>query len=107
MDCKKGGFVSIRHNNVRDFEANLPKKVFADVQIEPPLQPINEDQARVDIRARGFWRMGHTAYFDVRITKPNSESQKTKTLWKIYEKHEKEKKRLYNDRILNNVMGSI
>ena len=107
MNCKKGGFVSIRHNNVRDFEASLLEKVCADVQIEPPLQPVNEDQARVDIRARGFWRKGQTAYFDVRITNPNSESQKTQSLPKIYEKHEKEKKRRYNDRILNNEMGSF
>ena len=57
--------MSIRHNNVRDFEASLLRKVCADVQIEPPLQSVNEDQARVDVRARGFWRMGQTAYFDV------------------------------------------
>ena len=100
-------WASIRHNNVRDFEARLLRKVCADVQIEPPLQSANEDQARVYVRARGFWRMGQTAYFDVRITNPNSESQKTQTLPKIYKKHEKEKKRLYNDRILNNEMGSF
>ena len=46
--------MSICHNNVRDFEASFLKKVCADVQIEPPLQPANEDQARVDIRVRGF-----------------------------------------------------
>ena len=91
MNCKKGGFVSIRNNNVRDFEASLLEKVCANVQIEPPLQPVNEDPARVDIRARGFWRKGQTAYFDVRITNPNAESQKTQSLPKIYEKHEKEK----------------
>ena len=28
----KGGFVIIRHNNVRDFEANLMKKVYSDLQ---------------------------------------------------------------------------
>ena len=92
---------------MRNFEASLLRKVCADVQIEPPLQSVNEDQARVYVRARGFWIMGQTSYFDVRITNPNSESQKTQTLPKIYEKHEKEKKRLYNDRILNNEMGSF
>ena len=37
MNCKKGGFVIIRHNTVRDLEANLLRKVCNDVEVEPPL----------------------------------------------------------------------
>ena len=37
LNCKKGGFVIIRHNNVRDFEANLMKKVYSDVELEPQI----------------------------------------------------------------------
>ena len=37
LNCKKGGFVIIRHNNIRDFEANLLKKVCSDVETEPQL----------------------------------------------------------------------
>ena len=61
MNCKKGGFVIIRHNELRDFEANLLNKVCNDVEIEPKLQPlegeqmtastIDDDEARLDIRA--------------------------------------------------------
>ena len=59
MNCKRGGFVIVRHNNVRDFEANLLKTMHNDVEIEPALQEImNEkipgntnDEARPDIRA--------------------------------------------------------
>ena len=40
MNCKRGGFVIMRHNDIRDSEANLLKKVCSDVEIEPPLQPI-------------------------------------------------------------------
>ena len=32
MNCKKGGFIIMRHNNVRDFEANLLKTVVNDVE---------------------------------------------------------------------------
>ena len=57
MNCKIGGFVVMRHNNVRDFEANLLKTIQSDVEIEPALQKvdnrrINErrgDKARPDI----------------------------------------------------------
>ena len=75
MNFKKGGFVSIRHDTIRDFEANLLKKVCADVEIEPKLQPVNNDEAHLDVRARGFWRPGQSEFFDVRLTNTNAESQ--------------------------------
>ena len=36
MNCKRGGFAIMRHNDIRDFEANLLKKLCNDVEIEPP-----------------------------------------------------------------------
>ena len=36
-NCKRGGFVIMRHDNVRDFEANLLKTMHNDVEIEPAL----------------------------------------------------------------------
>ena len=59
------------------------KKVFSDVEIEPQLQNVHGeqieglvgDESRPDIRARGFWRNGQNAYFDVRVTNTNSRSQ--------------------------------
>ena len=69
MNCKRGGFIGKRHDNIKKFEAQLLKQVCRDVQIEPPLQPVNGvkfrlksaitgDDARLDVRARGFWREG-------------------------------------------------
>ena len=115
LNCKKGGFVIISHNNVRDFEANLMKKVYSDVELEPQLQAIHGEQidglagdnARPDIRARGVWRHGQNAYFDVRITNTNAQSQCHLTPKRILEKHEKEKKRQYNSRIMNIEHGTF
>ena len=107
MNCKKGGFVSIRHDSLRNFETNLLKKVCNDVEIEPKLQPVNNDEARLDIRARGFWRPGQSAFFDVRLTNTNAQSQVNTPIESIYKKHENEKKRKYNDRVLNNEHGSF
>ena len=100
MSCKKGGLVTIRHNNVRDFEANLLKTVCNDIEIEPKLQPIENDKARLDIRACGFWCPGQSAYFDVRITNVNSNSQANSPVETIYKNNENEKKRKYNDRVI-------
>ena len=32
LNCKRGGFVIMRHNNIRDFEANLLSQVCTDVE---------------------------------------------------------------------------
>ena len=54
-----------------------------------------------------MWRQGQNAFFDVRITNVNSESQKHLPIDKILEKHEKEKKRQYNQRIMNVEHGTF
>ena len=38
VNCKIGGFIVMRHNNVRDFEANLLNTIQNDVEFEPALQ---------------------------------------------------------------------
>ena len=40
LSCKKGGFVSLRHNELRDLTANLLSEVCVDVAIEPQLNYI-------------------------------------------------------------------
>jgi len=37
--CKLGGYISMRHNSVRDSEAQIMREVCRDVQIEPTLLP--------------------------------------------------------------------
>ena len=115
LNCKRGGFIIMRHNNIRDFEANLMKKICNDVEVEPRLQPLEGeainglegDEARPDIRARGLWRTAQNAFFDVRVTNTNSISQQRISSEKVYEKHEMEKKRQYNDRIMNIEHGTF
>ena len=66
LSCSKGGFPSIRHNEIRDLTANLLTEVCNDVCIKQDLQPIDgevltasfsntQDGARLDIAANGFW----------------------------------------------------
>ena len=71
LNCKRGGLVIIRHNNIRDFEANLIRQVCNDVETEPPLQPLDGEiingltgeEAWPNLRARGFRRHDQNAYF--------------------------------------------
>ena len=81
----------MKHNNVRDFEASLLKTLHNDVEIEPALQEITSekipgntnDEARPDITARGVWRPGQNAFFDIPLTNVNTNSQKHQTVENI------------------------
>ena len=68
---------------------------------------LRSDNARVDIRSRGFWRRGQNAYFDVRVTNADAESQSAQTLDAVLKKHERDKKRQYNQRCMNIECGSF
>ena len=48
-----------------------------------------------------YWRDGQSAFFDIRITNTNSASQHNVKTEKVLLRHEKEKKREYNGRIMN------
>ena len=67
----------MRHNSVRDSEAQIMREVCRDVQTEPTLLPINEndyhqrkvntaDNARLDIPVRGLWNSCEKTFFDIR-----------------------------------------
>jgi len=99
--CKLGDYTSMRHNSVRDSEAQIMREVCRDVQTEPTLLPINEngyqrkvntaDNARLDISARGLWNSCEKTFFDIRITQPTSQLYSGKSLAEAYQQYEKEK----------------
>ena len=107
--CKKGGYVILRHNAVRDTEAKILKEVCNDVQTEPALMPTDPNvvqgnalpNARTDICARGVWSRYEKTFFDVRICHPTAESHLRKSVACLYAENESEKKRAYGDRIRN------
>ena len=83
LSCKKGGFISLRHNRIRNLTATLLREVCHDVQVEPRLQTLTgetfdettaniTDEARADICGRGFWITGQMVFYDVRVFNPNA-----------------------------------
>ena len=44
LSCKKGGYVVMRHNTIRNIEAKLMENVAKDVQIEPKLLPVKDSE---------------------------------------------------------------
>ena len=65
------------------------------------------DEAKPDICARGFWISGQRAFLDVRVFDPNTSRYTKQALSQSYALNEKEKKRNYNERILDVDNGSF
>ena len=118
LNCKKGGFISTRHNDVRNFTAELLSEVCNDVAVEPMLTPLTgenlkyrtanrKDDARVDVSARGVWIRGSKAYFDVQVFNPLAKTYSTQTLKAAHKSNENLKKRLYAERIINIEHGTF
>ena len=108
LSCKKGGFVAYRHDGVRNLLTSLIGKVYTNFEVEPQLQPLDNErfnlrravtslEARLDLKAEDFGSRGDTAFFDVRVTHVNSKSKK----------QEGEKKRKYQQRVLDYEIGSF
>lgn len=117
--CSYGGYPSLRHNAIRDTTADLMREVCHDVKVEPHLQPlsgeklqhrtsISDDNARLDIKARGFWGGPfESAFFDVRVFNPIAPSNMKSSIESTFRKHENEKKRAYHQRVLEVEHGSF
>ena len=75
--CLRGGYIIQRDNEIRDLETEILQAVCTNVEVEPVLQEVTGEvlprgvnkahDARLDIRARGFWAREQSAFFDVRV----------------------------------------
>ena len=117
LSFMKGGFISLRHNELRDFTAELLSECCKDVSVEPVLQPLTgetlpsssnkSDEARVDIAARVFWVKGQKAYFDVRVFNPTAKTYRNQGLSSIHRSNEQAKKCAFDQRIQQIEYGSL
>ena len=116
MSCQKGGFISIRHDQIRDITCSLLKEVCSDVTKEPLLQPLQEfnyksanieQEERVNISARGFWNRGQNSFFDIRVFNPLAPRYSGLSLDATHAKNERDKTRKYSERIINVEQGTF
>ena len=93
------------------------KEVCKDVRVEPQLQQLTGEylqhstaagnEVKLDVSARGFWQAGQMTLLDVRVFNPNAKRYANIGISKAYEINEKEKKKTYNERILQVEHGSF
>ena len=105
LSCPRGGFPSIRHNEIRDITADLLTEICHDVSMEPDLQPLTGetlayrtanilDGARLDVSMKGFWGgCQEKTFLDVRVFNPHAPSNKNSSIANCYKKHKNEKKK--------------
>ena len=99
LNCKKGGLVTLRHNELRDLNIDLAKTAgFRSVVKEPIIKESNvegEGGLRADWSVRGFWEHQREALFDCRIFNSDALSYANTPLQKLFESHRNEKKQQY------------
>ena len=114
----RGDFVAQRHDGIQNLHTSLLSKVCKDVNVKPHLLPINSEvfnrrsnvtspEARLDIKAGSFCSRGETAFFDVSRTHVNSTCNQNKSTESIFVAHEKDKKRNYQQRVIDVEIGSF
>ncbi len=118
LTCKKGGYSILRHNALCNTEAMIMREAgCTDVKLEPHLLPVNpelykktintQDEAHLDISARGIHGTFERTFCDVRVTHPNCPSSVYKPLASIYKDHEQQKKTEYEERVIQSEKGSF
>ena len=111
LQFKKGGFITIHHNQIQNITAKLSKEVCKYICVEHHLQrltgetllssTLTENKVDLDICARDFWQTDRSAtFFDASFFSPNTKRYANQDISKIFELNEKEKKRLYIERII-------
>ncbi len=122
LECKTGGLVISRHNEIRDELCDLAgralfpsavrdePKIYPSHPAEPettsasPAEPAvtrnlrrnaSNTEDRGDVLIRGLWARGTDCIIDVRITDTDAASNRSKDPLKVLANHEREKKRKY------------
>ena len=103
LDCKNGGLVYQRHNELRDENCDLNRKAgFSQVTKEPVIKEAGangEGSLRGDWCVRGFWVPQRVAVFDTRIFNANAPSYKALSLEAAFNIHRNEKKNKYSEEV--------
>ena len=118
LSCKKGGYVTFRHDILVETEAELLREAKCrNVYTEPALLPtsgqlhpkgtITADGARLDIVAIGLYGKNERTFMDVRITHPNAPSNLPVPVDKLLLRNEAEKKSKYASRVVNTERASF
>ena len=97
LDCRFGGLVTRRHNEVHDAFGDLSSLVWGSVHREPVVQEACDGRGALiaDLAIRGVWQAQCDALFDIRVVDTDAPSYRSRTPQDILRSAELDKKRKY------------
>ena len=118
LRCSRGVSVIRRHDEIRDLTATLLCEVFHCVETESTLQSLTggilnectadrDEESRLDVKCKGFWNNNQDGFFDVRVYNPLVSSNMKLKSDVLFQKHEREKRRAYVQRVEEIEHGSF
>jgi len=99
LDCRYGGLVGCRHNEVRDAFGDLASLVWTPVLKEPVVcdgSAETSDTLIADLCVSGVWQPQTEALFDIRVIDTDAQSYSTRTPLAVLCSAEAEKKHKYS-----------
>ena len=111
LSCDQGDFPILRHNELHDLTGEPLSQMCHNVTTEPHLKPlsgeemryntaITKENARLDLKVSGVWGdRFHTTFFNVHVLNPHTPSYSATPPSRLYQRHEREKRRACNQRI--------
>ena len=76
-------------------------------QKELPSGTAMKEEAKLDVCARNLWSPLAKAFADIRVFHPRAQTNSNKFISAMYRRHELEKKRKYNSRVINVEKGTF
>jgi hypothetical protein len=97
LNCKKGGMVTWRHNEVRDVFTDFAHQAWNNSQKEPIIEETREGRIalRADLLVYGVWARQLAALFDIRVTHTDSASYLNQTPMQVMRTQAMEKVQKY------------
>ena len=100
LDCRKGGLVIQRHNEIRDALGDLASIAYKDVVREPVVRKPNDHEKVpalvADLSVRGVWQPQATTFFDVRVVDSDANSYLHRDVGAVLSSIEHTKKHKYS-----------
>ena len=94
LDCRKGGLVIKRHNEIRDILGDICLLVTNNVVKEPIVRDASDTESGLiaDLGIRGLWEPQVDALVDIRVVDTDARSYSNKSVQAVLSSAEQEKK---------------
>ena len=103
LDCKVGGLVIQRHNEIRDCIGDIAAQVWTQIVRDPIVREaesqVGDSGLRLDLGVRGVWQPQAEALFDFKVIDTDAPSYGNRSPESFLESGAQDKKRIYKQAV--------